>query len=88
MDRLFRCLAGSSNVSVLELNALPFPDLAKLERQRAKGLDFEQSVRVAQVWSPNTEHSARSQVPKRTYQDWLKESEAANAERQKRSALL
>ena len=36
MDRLFRCLAGSSNVSVLELNALPFPDLAKLERQRAR----------------------------------------------------
>ena len=27
-------------------------------------------------------------MPKRTYQDWLKESEAANAERQKRSVLL
>ena len=60
MDRLFRCLAGSSNVSVLELNALPFPDLAKLERQRAKGLDFEQSVRVALGLEP--EHKALRSV--------------------------
>jgi adenine-specific DNA-methyltransferase len=60
MDRLFRCLAGSSNVSVLELNALPFPDPAKLERQRAKGLDFEQSVRIALGLEP--EHKALAPV--------------------------
>jgi adenine-specific DNA-methyltransferase len=60
MDRLFRCVAGSSNVSVLELNALPFPDLAKLERLRAKGLDFEQSVRVALGLEP--EHRALRSV--------------------------
>jgi adenine-specific DNA-methyltransferase len=47
MDRLFRCVAGSATVSVLELNTLPFPDPAKLECELARGIDLEKSVRRA-----------------------------------------
>lgn len=46
MDRLFRCISGSTNVSSYELNNLPFPDPAILKVEIGKGTCIENAVRV------------------------------------------
>lgn len=47
MDRLFRCISGSTNVSSYELNNLPFPDPAVIKAEIKKGSSMENAVRVA-----------------------------------------
>ena len=47
MDRLFRCISGSTNVSSYELNNLPFPDPVVLKAEIKKGSSTENAVRVA-----------------------------------------
>jgi adenine-specific DNA-methyltransferase len=44
VDRYFRCISGSSNVSVFELDQLPLPDPAKLKNLMARGTSIESAA--------------------------------------------
>jgi adenine-specific DNA-methyltransferase len=44
VDRYFRCISGSSNVSVFELDQLPLPDPARLKTLMARGNSIESAA--------------------------------------------
>lgn len=46
MDRYFRCISGSSNVSVFELEQLPLPDPSKLRLLLGRGVPIERAAQV------------------------------------------
>jgi len=47
IDRAFRCISSSTNVSIYELNQLALPDPAVLARLIESGLDIEDAVTSA-----------------------------------------
>jgi adenine-specific DNA-methyltransferase len=47
LDRCFRCISGSTNVSAFELSQLPLPDPEELKRLLAEGRDMEDATRLA-----------------------------------------
>ena len=44
MERYFRCISGSSNVSLFELEQLPLPDPSHLRRLLRRGVSMERAV--------------------------------------------
>ena len=69
MDRAFRCVAGSSSVSVHELESLPFPDPAALESKLRMGWGINRPCEMR--WECKTQHhSWRSCVSPRSQTDW------------------
>jgi adenine-specific DNA-methyltransferase len=63
VDRLFRCVSGATNVSSYELTALPMPNPVLLKRALSRGINIEDSVRVAYGISPMAKRSSdRSQL--------------------------
>lgn len=47
IDRAFRCISGSTNVSTYELGQLPLPDPQVLAKLLARGMDIDRAVRHA-----------------------------------------
>lgn len=46
MERYFRCISGSSNVSVFELEQLPLPEPSQLKKLLRAGLSMERAVKA------------------------------------------
>lgn len=55
LDRYFRCISGSTNVSVFELKQLPLPAPARLRAMLAAGLPMASAVERALETTPATE---------------------------------
>jgi adenine-specific DNA-methyltransferase len=44
VDRYFRCISGSSNVSLFELEQVPLPDPSELQNLLNRGVSIEEAT--------------------------------------------